>query len=47
MNDLYERDFCAWTTEQAALLRVGKLPDADIANIAEEIESLGGANVTG
>jgi hypothetical protein len=41
MSDLYERDFCAWTTEQAALLRAGKLPDADIANIAEEIESMG------
>jgi hypothetical protein len=41
MSDLYERDFCAWTTEQAALPRAGTLPDADIANIAEEIESLG------
>jgi len=41
MNDLYDNDFCAWANEQAALLRAGRLPDADIANIAEEIESMG------
>ncbi len=38
---LYGRDFYAWTTEQAELLRAGRLSDADIQNIAEEIESLG------
>jgi hypothetical protein len=41
MSDLYERDFYAWAHEQAALLRAGKLSAADIANIAEEIESMG------
>jgi hypothetical protein len=41
MSDLYERDFYAWAGEQAALLRAGKLNDADILNIAEEIESMG------
>ena len=41
MSDLYERDYYAWAMEQAALLRSGRLGDADIANIAEEIESLG------
>ena len=41
MSDLYDDDFCAWANEQAALLRAGRLPDADIANIAEEIESMG------
>ena len=41
MSDLYTRDFYAWATEQATLLRAGKLGDADIANIAEEIESMG------
>ena len=41
MNDLYERDFYAWANEQATLLRTGKLGEADIANIAEEIESMG------
>ena len=37
----YERDFYGWANEQAALLRAGRLTEADIANIAEEIESLG------
>ena len=41
MSDLYDHDFFAWANEQAALLRAGRLPDADIANIAEEIESMG------
>ncbi|MGF6899465.1 DUF29 domain-containing protein [Paraburkholderia sp. GAS348] len=38
---LYERDFYAWANEQAALLRSGKLADADLGHIAEEIESMG------
>jgi hypothetical protein len=42
-NTLYECDFYAWANEQAALLRAGKLGDADLANIAEEIESMGRA----
>jgi hypothetical protein len=37
----YEDDFYAWSTEQAALLRAGKLAEADIENIAEEIDSMG------
>lgn len=41
MSDLYERDFYAWANEQAGLLRSGNLTSADIANIAEEIETLG------
>ncbi|WP_419757266.1 DUF29 domain-containing protein [Acidisoma sp.] len=41
MSDLYERDFFAWANEQAELLRSGKLSDADIINIAEEIDSMG------
>ncbi len=41
MSALYERDFYAWANEQAELLRNGKLAAADIANIAEEIESMG------
>lgn len=40
---LYERDFHAWADEQARLLRSGKLSEADIPHIAEEIESLGRA----
>lgn len=41
MSSLYERDFYAWTCEQAELLRAGKLEQADIDHIAEEIESMG------
>jgi len=41
MSDLYDRDFYAWANEQAALLRAGRLSTADIAHIAEEIESMG------
>jgi hypothetical protein len=40
-SPLYERDFYAWANEQAALLRAGRLGEADIAHIAEEIESMG------
>ena len=38
---LYDTDFHAWANEQAALLRAGRLTEADIENIAEEIESMG------
>ena len=41
MSELYDRDFYAWANEQAALLRAGRLSAADIAHIAEEIESMG------
>jgi hypothetical protein len=40
-SNLYERDFYAWANEQAALLRANQLGRADIAHIAEEIESMG------
>jgi hypothetical protein len=38
---LYEQDFYAWANEQTGLLRAGKLSEADIQHIAEEIESMG------
>ena len=37
----YDSDFFAWSREQADLLRSGKLSEADIEHIAEEIESMG------
>ncbi len=40
-DQLYEQDFYAWANEQAGLLRAGKLSEADIEHIAEEIESMG------
>ena len=38
---LYDRDFYAWSREQAELLRAGELARADLEHIAEEIESMG------
>jgi len=39
--DLYETDFYAWTLEQSKLLSLGQWQSLDIANLVEEIESLG------
>ncbi len=40
-NALYDQDFYEWTTVQAALLRSGRLSEADVANLAEEIDPIG------
>ncbi len=40
-QQLYDQDFYAWANEQAGLLRAGRLSEADIEHIAEEIESMG------
>jgi hypothetical protein len=40
-STLYERDFYAWSREQTELLRAGKLLEADIEHIAEEIDGMG------
>ena len=37
----YDRDLYGWATEQAALLRAGRLTEADAANIAEELDDVG------
>ncbi len=37
----YDADFYKWANTQANLLRSGRFDDADISNIAEEIESMG------
>jgi hypothetical protein len=46
--DLYERDFYAWTQDQAARLRaLGARNDGlDVENLAEEVESLGRSQQT-
>jgi hypothetical protein len=31
--DLYNHDFCAWTQQQAALLRESKVHDLDCTNL--------------
>ncbi len=41
MSGLYDTDFYAWANQQVALLRAGDLDRADIANIAEEIATMG------
>lgn len=40
MGTPYEQDIVAWTIEQAALLRAGKLSAIDIEHIADEIEGV-------
>ena len=37
----HDSDFYAWSLEQAALLRSGRVGEADLEAIAEEIESMG------
>lgn len=39
--NLYEQDFHAWTQEQAALLKAGKLDQIDVTHLIEEMESMG------
>jgi hypothetical protein len=40
-DSLYERDFYAWTQDQAVKLRARAHNDIDWENVAEEIESVG------
>lgn len=40
-TNLYHTDFYAWTQEQSALIRAGKLADIDLEHLAEEIEDMG------
>jgi hypothetical protein len=40
-HQLYDRDFYAWAGEQSGLLRAGRLSEADVGHITEEIESVG------
>jgi hypothetical protein len=37
----YEEDLYSWAVEQAALLRAGKITEADALNIAEELDDVG------
>lgn len=40
-SGLYEQDFYAWAKRNSELLRNGRLSEADVDNIAEELESMG------
>jgi hypothetical protein len=44
---LYDEDLYVWACRNAQLLREGRYAEADMANIAEEIESLGKEQVHG
>src|SRR5437588_2933128 len=37
----YDRDHYSWAREQAALLRAGRIAEADALNIAEELDDVG------
>src|SRR5258705_9479816 len=37
----YDRDLYGWAVEQAALLRAGRLAEADVPNIADELDDVG------
>lgn len=39
--ELYDRDFYRWTVQNAELLRAGRVSEADLEHIAEEIEDMG------
>lgn len=41
MKSDYDTDFYEWTQHQAAALAAGHVAELDLANLAEEIESLG------
>jgi len=41
MSTAYETDVVAWSKEQAALLRAGRLSALDIEHIADEVEDVG------
>ena len=40
-SGLYEQDFYAWATENARLIRQGRLADIDLEHVAEELDSMG------
>ncbi len=41
VSSLYDKDFYAWTQEQASLLQSRQWSQLDLPNLIEEIESLG------
>jgi uncharacterized protein DUF29 len=43
VKDLYDRDLFEWAVRNAELLRAGRLEEADIDHIAEEIETMAGS----
>ena len=42
-SSLYEKDYLAWTEQQAALLRAGRTDELDLGNLVEELDDMGRA----
>jgi hypothetical protein len=42
-SELYEKDFYAWASEQASLLRAGRFHELDMDHLVEEVDDLSGA----
>jgi len=40
-TNLHDRDFYAWTQQQAQLLKAGRVHEADFDHLIEELESMG------
>ena len=40
MTGLYDTDYAAWADTNAELLRAGRIADADLGHIAEELEAM-------
>lgn len=43
-DSLYETDFYAWTQKQAELLRARRFEELDLANLIDEVASVGGSD---
>ncbi len=45
-SNLYEKDFYAWTQEQAQWIKTKKLENLDLVHLLEEVENMGNQNKT-
>ena len=46
-KSLYDRDFYAWTQEQAQLIKAKRFTELDIDNLFEEVEDMGNRHADG
>jgi len=44
MNTLHDQDFHLWASQQAHLLRAGRLHDLDVDDLIEELEEMSGSH---
>jgi hypothetical protein len=45
LSALYEKDYYAWARQNAELLKAGRLTEADIGHLIEELEGMGASNL--